>query len=273
MPNQAAATDGQQPLLPPAIAFQNVGSTYEGAGTRLTALAGCSFAVQAEEFLALIGPSGSGKSTLLDIAAGLLEPDEGSVELAGVKTTAGERIGRVAYMHQRDLLLPWRTVIQNGALGLEAQGKSAKAAADLVRERLVQFGLTGRGGAYPAELSGGMRQRVALLRTILPRQPLLLLDEPFGALDALTRSELHNWLLDLWTVERSAVLLVTHDVEEAVFLADRVVVLSDRPGRVLHIENITLSRPRMRLQLTSPASIAHKSAILVALGMIPSGAP
>jgi ABC-type nitrate/sulfonate/bicarbonate transport system ATPase subunit len=256
------------PGTPPRLELRGVTSTYREGGTRLTALENLSLAVADGEFVALVGPSGSGKSTLLDIAAGLVEPDAGETLLDGVRLPAAARLGRSAYMRQRDLLLPWRTVVGNAALALEVGGAPRREAEARARSRLGEFGLEGRGDAYPAQLSGGMRQRVAFLRTILAGHPRLLLDEPFAALDALTRTDLHAWLLGLWEREGQAVLLVTHDVEEAVMLADRAIVLSAAPGRVAHVEVIDLPRPRRRSLVTDPAFIRHKAALLAALGLL-----
>jgi ABC-type nitrate/sulfonate/bicarbonate transport system ATPase subunit len=239
----------------------------------LTAIADVSLTVADGEVVALIGPSGSGKSTLLDVVAGLLDPDAGEVRLAGRALNAPARLGASAYMRQRDLLLPWRTAVENAALALEVGGTPKGRARTMARARFPEFGLDGFADAYPAQLSGGMRQRVAFLRTTLADRPLLLLDEPFGALDALTRAEMQGWLVGLWERTRPAVLLVTHDVEEAVFVADRVVVLTPPPGRVRHEEAIGLARPRRRSVVTDPAFVRHKAAILSALGLLDAGLP
>jgi ABC-type nitrate/sulfonate/bicarbonate transport system ATPase subunit len=174
-------------------------------------------------------------------------------------------------MQQRDLLLPWRTTVGNAALGLEASGTSRRDAERLATAQLERFGLAGFGDAYPSQLSGGMRQRAAFLRTVLPHKEVILFDEPFGALDALTRADLQMWLAGLWEQERSAVLLVTHDVEEAIFLADRVVVLSPRPGRVALELRVALPRPRTRAMIASPEFLADRASLLAALGLL--GAP
>jgi ABC-type nitrate/sulfonate/bicarbonate transport system ATPase subunit len=255
----------------PRLELESVVSTYEEGTQRLTALDGLSLTVAAAEFVALVGPSGSGKSTLLDIIAGLISQDGGAVRLNGRLTTAEQRLGKSAYMQQRDLLLPWRTTTGNAALGLEASGMSRRDAERRAATDLWRFGLDGFGDAYPAQLSGGMRQRAAFLRTMLPRKDLVLLDEPFGALDALTRSDLQAWLADLWEQERSSVLLVTHDVEESVFLADRVIVLTPRPGRVAFELTVSLPRPRMRSMIASPEFIRDRATLLQALGFL--GAP
>jgi ABC-type nitrate/sulfonate/bicarbonate transport system ATPase subunit len=270
------AIDGglsMRPARTTRLELEAIVSTYEEGARRLTALDGLSLQVADAEFVALVGPSGSGKSTLLDIVAGLISQDSGAVRLNGRLTTAEQRLGHSAYMQQRDLLLPWRTTSANAALGLEASGMSRSDAEQRVSTELWRFGLDGFGDAYPAQLSGGMRQRAALLRTILPRKDLILFDEPFGALDALTRSDLQAWLAGLWEEERSSVLLVTHDVEEAVFLADRVIVLTPRPGRVAFELTVSLPRPRMRSMIASPEFIRDRATLLHALGLLGAPAP
>lgn len=194
------------------------------------------------EFVTIIGPSGSGKSTLFNIIAGLLEPQEGAIFIDGERVS--DRTGYVAYMPQRDLLLPWRTVLDNVILPLEIQGQDIEAARRQARELMPRFGLEGFDDHYPGVLSGGMRQRAAFLRTVLSGRDTLLLDEPFGALDALTRRRLQDWLLDLQRSLRRTIVFITHDVEESVYLADRVVVLSPRPGRVSKVLPVDLPRPR-----------------------------
>jgi ABC-type nitrate/sulfonate/bicarbonate transport system ATPase subunit len=255
---------GVQPLLE----VRHLTATYIERGERLVALADVSFAVEAGEFVVLIGPSGSGKSTLLDLVAGLIEPDQGEILLDGEPCTAARRLGRSAYMRQRDLLMPWRTAAENAALALEAAGEPRQRARTAAEARFPEFGLAGFERSYPAQLSGGMRQRVAFLRTVLTNRSLLLLDEPFGALDALTRAEMQSWLLAMWERERQSVLLVTHDVDEAVFMADRVIALTARPGQIALVEPIDLPRPRRRAAVTTAAFIAHKAAILAALGFL-----
>jgi ABC-type nitrate/sulfonate/bicarbonate transport system ATPase subunit len=188
-------------------------------------LSGIDLTVPAGERLAVVGPSGCGKSTLLRLVAGLEEPARGRITGAG--------LDRCALMPQRDLLLPWRSALDNAALALEARGVPRAQARDRARPLFAQFGLDGFAGARPSTLSGGMRQRVAFLRTLLADKPVLLLDEPFASLDAITREELREWLADALAAEPRTVVLVTHDVEEALRLAARVVVLSARPGRVL----------------------------------------
>lgn len=250
------------------LSISHVTSFYEEDGETLQALDDINLSVDDGEFVALIGPSGSGKSTLLDIISGLFPQTRGDVLIDGQILPASRRLGHAAYMRQRDLLMPWRTALDNAALALEVHGVSRTRARQMARERFPEFGLDGFEDAYPAQLSGGMRQRVAFLRTVLTERRLLLLDEPFGALDALNRVVLQTWLLSLWDRERQGVILVTHDVDEAIFLADRVVVLSARPGRIVHEEPIALSRPRNREMVTSEPFLQHREVLLDALGLL-----
>jgi NitT/TauT family transport system ATP-binding protein len=218
----------------------------------LTALAEIDLELRASELTAVVGPSGCGKSTLLELMAGLQEPDEGVVE----------RRAACAYMPQRDLLLPWRDALGNAGLALECQGVKRADARRAAVPLFERFGLAEFERVRPAELSGGMRQRVAFLRTLLQGRPVLLLDEPFGALDAITRADLREWLAHALAEDPRTVLLVTHDVEEAVFLADRIVVLSPRPGRVVADFEVGLPRPR---SITDAAFTELKARALDAL--------
>ena len=205
------------------------------------ALADVTLELRAGELVAVVGPSGCGKTTLLRILAGLLEADAGEVA----------RSGRVVYMPQGDSLLPWRRTLANVTVGLELAGVAD--ARGRARAELERFGLAGFERRFPRELSGGMRQRAALLRSFLAPSDALLLDEPFAALDALTREELREWLHEVWQAQRRSVLMVTHDVEEAAFLADRVYVLSARPARVRGIVDVSPVRPREPEQLLGPS--------------------
>ncbi|MGN7411013.1 ABC transporter ATP-binding protein [Paenibacillus sp. SAF-068] len=208
-------------------------------------LTNVSLQVHQGEFVSLIGSSGSGKSTLFKLLAGLLEPTVGTIDIADVPR--GERLGRVAYMPQKDLLLSWRTVMENCMLPAELaphrQDKD-KLRANIMAG-LARFDLAGYEQAYPDELSGGMRQRVALLRTVLTGGQLMLLDEPFGALDALTKREMHRWLLDLWEGFGQTVLFITHDIEEALLLSDRIILLTPG-GHSQHLREMTVPLPRPR---------------------------
>jgi ABC-type nitrate/sulfonate/bicarbonate transport system ATPase subunit len=228
-----------------AIDLSGVERRFKGRRGTVTALERLDLSVATGEVVAVVGPSGCGKSTLLELAAGLQEPDAGRVAVAGA-VEAVERRARSAYMPQRDLLLPWRDALGNAALALECQGVGRAEARRRAAPLFERFGLAEFESARPAGLSGGMRQRVAFLRTLLPGRPVLLLDEPFGALDALTRASMQQWLAHALAEEPRTVLLVTHDVQEALFLADRVAVLSRRPGRVLEQLEVDLPRPRSR---------------------------
>src|SRR3954471_10416731 len=201
----------------------------------VTALEGLTLTVGAGEVVALVGPSGCGKSTLLELVAGLQRADAGTV-LAEPS----------AYMPQRDLLLPWRSALANAALALECSGWSKADARAEAQPLFERFGLNGFEDARPSELSGGMRQRVALARTFLSGRPLLLLDEPFASLDAITRGSLQEWLASTLQTEPRTMILVTHDVQEALYLADRVAIMSSRPGRIVAELDVPMARPRPR---------------------------
>jgi len=249
----------------PALEVRRVSKRFHANGLEVQALEDVSFAVAPQEFVTIVGPSGSGKSTLFNLIVGLLEPDEGEICLDGEHCSG--RIGRVGYMPQRDLLLPWRSVLDNVIVPLELHGVSKGAAREQARELLPLFGLDGFAEAYPAALSGGMRQRAALLRAVLSQRSLLLLDEPFGALDALTRREMQDWLLSLWQRLRRTILFITHDVDEAVYLADRALVLSARPGRVLGDVPILLPRPRRQSMVALPEFGRLVAHLLTTLGV------
>ncbi|MFF7329904.1 ATP-binding cassette domain-containing protein [Streptomyces sp. NPDC008150] len=210
----------------PLLLVRSVRKSYGG----LQVLRDLDISVAPGEFAAVIGPSGSGKSTLFNLVSGLEQPTGGEVLVAGEPPRT--RSGRVAYMPQKDLLFPWRTVLANTALGLEAQGVRRAEARRRAAALFEAFGLDGFQDSYPSQLSGGMRQRAALLRTVVLERQLLLLDEPFGALDSLTRSDMQRWLAEMWQRYRWTVVLVTHDIREAVLLADTVHVLSPRPATV-----------------------------------------
>ena len=238
-------------MTTPRIEYRNVSKTFVGAGRSVPALRGVSLKVNPGEFVTIIGASGSGKSTLFNLSVGLLEPDDGEILINGEKPR--NRAGMVGYMPQRDLLLPWRSVLDNVLLPVEIKGYSRAEARKKALDMLPHFGLEGFENAYPSALSGGMRQRAALLRTWLTGCDTLFLDEPFGALDALTRKELQDWLLKVWHEFGRTVMFITHDVEEAVYLADRVIVLSARPGMVQRELKIDLPRPRRQRMVAEPA--------------------
>jgi NitT/TauT family transport system ATP-binding protein len=228
--------------------------TYrDGRGAAVQALAGVSLTVGHGEVLAVVGPSGCGKTTLLELICGLQIPDGGTINSEPA-----------VLMPQRDLLLPWLSAAENAALALRVAGHSRAEARARASALFADLGLDGFQDARPEELSGGMRQRVAFLRTLLAGKPVLCLDEPFGALDAITRGEMQEWLGRTLMREARTVVLVTHDVEEAVVLADRVVVLSPRPGRVIEELQVGLPRPRARTD-TEVSSLRERA--LRALGM------
>ena len=258
-----------QPLeragLPDAVAVSGVSRVYpardEGRGARelsrpggaVPALADVSLRAGSGELVAVVGPSGCGKTTLLELICGLQQADAGSV-----------RSAPAALMPQHDLLLPWLSAVDNAALALRIARRPRAQARGRARELFAELGLGGFEAARPYELSGGMRQRVAFVRTLLSGKPVLCLDEPFGALDAITRAEMQGWLARALQREPRTVVLVTHDVEEAVLLADRVVVLSPRPGRTVAKLEIGLPRPRAR---TDAAVTALREQALIALGL------
>jgi ABC-type nitrate/sulfonate/bicarbonate transport system ATPase subunit len=226
----------------PKLLVQGVAKTFRTGRQRLDALASIDLTVAAGEFVSVIGPSGCGKSTLFNIIAGVDQPTSGLIAIDGETDTI--RRGKTGYMPQQPLLLPWRTVEENVMLGLDVRHVPRKEARQQAYELLKRFGLAEFAGNYPSTLSGGMRQRVALLRTALFNRSFLLLDEPFGALDALTRLACQVWLLNLWQEFHSSVLFITHDVREAILLSDRIYVLSARPARVLRVTEVNLPRPR-----------------------------
>jgi len=223
-----AKPDSQERSEATAIAARAVHHGFRD----LSVLDGIDLRVADGEVIGLVGPSGCGKSTLLELICGLAEPVSGSIEVEGAGTGEG-RLESCAYMPQRDLLLPWLSAIDNAALAPRNRGASARAAREEALPLFARFGLGEFCDARPGELSGGMRQRVAFLRTLLAGKPVLLLDEPFAALDAITRGEMQEWLAGALLTESRTVLLVTHDVEEALYLCDRVEVLSARPARVV----------------------------------------
>ena len=227
------------------------------------ALAGADLEAARGAFVSLLGPSGCGKSTILQVLAGLLVPSAGAAAVDGADAIG--RPGLAAYMPQRDLLLPWRRVEGNAALGAELAGTPRGEARARARALYGRFGLEGFGRAWPSQLSGGMRQRLALLRTFLMPRGTLLLDEPFGALDALTRRGMQGWLQDVWARDGRTVLLVTHDIDEALLLSDAVCVLSPRPGRVVERLDVPLPRPRRAAAAATAPFAALKARVLAAL--------
>jgi len=222
--------------------------------------------VLAGEFLTILGPSGCGKSTLFRLLAGLDEPDRGTIQLADqMLTTAQARRGKFGYMPQRDALLPWRTILDNVIVGPELAGQSRTLARQEAEALMPLFGLDGFENAWPNTLSGGMRQRAALLRTFLMGHEILLLDEPFGALDALTRRELQQWLLGVQKQFHKTILFITHDIEEAILLGDRTIVFSPRPGRIVADVKIELPHPRNEEIILEPKFLRYKRELLAML--------
>ncbi|APE35485.1 ABC transporter [Nocardia mangyaensis] len=245
------------------IVVDQLTKSFPQSGRRspdLAVLGGVSFTVRSGEFVTVIGPSGCGKSTVFNMLAGLESPDSGSV---GFRAADGEdTASHSAYMPQKDLLFPWRSILDNTVLGLQVQGVPKAEARRRARELFPVFGLSGFEDARPSQLSGGMRQRAALLRTVVQERELLLLDEPFGALDSLTRTEMQSWLQEVWQRYRWMVLMITHDIREAVYLSDRVIVLSARPATVRHELRIDLPRPRELSTITAPEFVALEEELL-----------
>ena len=257
-----------EPLSVPeqGVTLRGVGRTYGSRRADVTALEGVDLEVRPGEVLGVVGPSGCGKSTLLEVVAGLQDPDSGVVEVAG-ESDADARRAACSFMPQRDLLLPWRDALGNAALALESQGVRRRDARERAAPLFERFALAEFEDARAAALSGGMRQRVAFLRTLLPGRPVLLLDEPFASLDAITRAEMQAWLAGALEAEPRTVVLVTHDVEEALFLSDRVAVISRRPGRIVSELEVPLARPRdRRAAVADPQLIRLRERALEALG-------
>ncbi len=242
--------------LSTSLVLDDISMIFRTGGQEFTALAPLDLEVPAGRFISLIGPSGCGKSTIFNIVAGLQAPTTGRVVLDGEDITG--MIGQVGYMLQKDLLLPWRTVLDNVALGMEIRGVPLRQARETAAPLLQRYGLGGFEDKYPSALSGGMRQRAALLRTLLVDTDVVLLDEPFGALDAQTKSKMQEWLLQIFQDFGRTVIFVTHDVEEAVFLSDDVYVMASRPGRVIDKMPVDLPRPRDRSIVSSPRFVAMK---------------
>lgn len=243
-----------------AVEIKGLSKTFEMGGEILPVLSKVELSVDRGSFISVIGPSGCGKSTLFRTIAGLENDFSGTVTVNG--RDIRKHLPYLAYMLQKDLLLPWRTVWKNIVLPLELadtlKDTDTKSLEELVRE----FGLSGFENAYPSELSGGMRQRAALLRTWLMDGDVILLDEPFGALDALTRFNMQDWLIGVWENHRKTVLFITHDIEEAVYLSDRIIVMSKRPGSVIDDVTIGFERPRNRDILYSESFLGYKKRLI-----------
>ncbi|MBD2871421.1 ABC transporter ATP-binding protein [Paenibacillus sp. IB182493] len=242
-----------------ALKAERIRKRFGNGDAAKEVLGGLSVSVGKGEFVSIVGPSGSGKTTLFKIIGGLEPPTEGEVWIGGKKTT-GER-GHISYVPQQSALLPWRTVAGNIELSLTISGLDRRTAKRETKEWLARIGLGEYADAYPHVLSGGMTQRVSFLRALLAPQPLMLLDEPFGALDALTRLQMQQWLTSIWEESRRSVLLVTHSIEEALYLSDRVIVLSASPAAVLEEFAVPFPRPRREALWTEPAFNAMKQRI------------
>ncbi len=258
-----ARADGEAPKL----RLEAVHHAYRD----LAVLDGVSLQLAAGELVTILGPSGCGKSTIFAILTGATAPTSGQVLVDNAPL--GRATERFAVMPQSDALLPWRRVIDNVTLGLEVQGVARREARERVQPLLATFGLDEFARAYPFQLSGGMRQRAALLRTVVQDRAVLLLDEPFGALDALTRTDMQEWLESVWDTFRWSVLLITHDIREAVFLSDRVYVLSPRPARVVAEVSVPLPRPRRMEQVGSPDFVRTERELRRALQSARADAP
>lgn len=223
--------------------------TFQLAGTAIEAVRDVSFSVRRGEFVALLGPSGSGKSTVLNMIATLVKPTSGRILIDGTPVVPGQATPNVGYVFQRDTLFPWRTVAENIGYGLQLMGVPAAERKERVSACLKQAGLQDFGNAYPSALSGGMRQRAALMRTLVVEPQVLLMDEPFGALDTHTKIEMHDVLLRIWEREQQTVLFVTHDLGEALTLADRIILFSARPGRIKESFEVDFARPRNAVKI------------------------
>jgi len=250
------------------VHIDQLGMSFATPSGTFEALAAVDLTIQSGRFVTLLGPSGCGKSTIFNIIAGLLQPTQGRVLIDGEDSTG--TIGRVSYMLQKDLLLAWRTVLDNVILGMEIRGVPKREARERAQRYLQRYGLGGFEHAYPSALSGGMRQRAALLRTLLVDADVILLDEPFGALDAQTRSMMQEWLLQIFADFGKTVIFITHDVEEAIYLSDEILVMATRPGRVVESITVELARPRPRSIVTTPEFIALKDRCLALLGHHPA---
>jgi ABC-type nitrate/sulfonate/bicarbonate transport system ATPase subunit len=238
------------------LVVDDVAVSYATPNGIFEALAPIDLSIPAGRFVSIIGPSGCGKSTLFNVIAGLMAPTSGRVFIDDDDATG--TIGRVSYMLQKDLLLPWRTVLDNVVLGLEIRGVPVRDARARILPYLRRYGLAGFEYQYPNALSGGMRQRAALMRTLILDCDLVLLDEPFGALDAQTKLAMQEWLLTLWVDVGKTIVFVTHDIEEAIYLSDEIYVMGTRPGRITEHIDVSLPHPRSRKILTSSEFVAIK---------------
>lgn len=245
----------------PALEVRHIYKTFRERRRDVPVLRDISLTVPAGEFVSIIGPSGCGKSTLFHLIGGLTAPDQGDVYLQGRKVT-GER-GNISYIPQQPALFPWRSIEDNVVLAQEIAGTKNRISRDEVREWLIKAGLGGFEKAYPHMLSGGMQQRASFLRGLLAPQEVMCLDEPFSALDALTRSDMQNWLLEMWEENKRSVLLITHSIEEALMLSDTIYLFSARPAAVLHTIKVPFPRPRRGEITDDPVFLQLKREISV----------
>jgi NitT/TauT family transport system ATP-binding protein len=243
-------------LMVARIEVRDLSKIYPLRNKIVVAVDRVSFDVQQGEFVALLGPSGCGKSTILNTIAGLLQKSGGDIRIDGVATRPDRVNPKVGYVFQRDTVFAWRTVEANIRYGLELRGLPRAAMAERTQRAIAQAGLTEFAHAFPSALSGGMRQRVSLMRTLILEPEILLMDEPFGALDTHTKIEMHRILLDVWERQHQTVLFVTHDLSEALTLADRIILLSARPGRIKEIFSVEISRPRDTISLRNSPEYA-----------------
>ena len=231
------------------IEVRELSKTFSASDRAVPAVDRVSFQLTGGEFLALLGPSGCGKSTILNMIAGLVPRSGGDIKVDGATVQAGRVMPQVGYVFQRDTVFPWRTVARNIGYGLEIKGVDKAEREEKVARMIAQARLKGFENAFPLTLSGGMRQRVSLMRSLIMEPQILLMDEPFGALDTHTKLEMHQIMLSLWERERQTVIFVTHDLSEALTLADRIILLSGRPGRIKEDFVVPFARPRDAIKL------------------------
>jgi NitT/TauT family transport system ATP-binding protein len=239
------------------VDVEGLGKSFQLGGRRIEAVNDVSFQVREGEFVSLLGPSGSGKSTVLNIIATLLPMSTGRVEVDGQPIISGKTTPNVGYVFQRDTLFPWRTVAKNIGYALELSGMPTAERRQRVAAAIERVGLRGFEDAYPALLSGGMRQRASLMRTLVKEPQILLMDEPFGALDTHTKLDMHDVLLKIWEREQQTVLFVTHDLGEALTLSDRIILFSARPGQIKETFEVPFARPRDGVALRETAEYAE----------------
>lgn len=236
----------------PELAIDGLSKSFDGT----MVLKDVTFHIEPDEFVSILGPSGSGKSTLFHLIGGIYQPDEGEISLDGERINGKK--GSISYMPQSPALFPWRTILQNVLLGAEIAGKKDLPAAVAMLEKA---GLKEYESAYPHQLSGGMQQRAAFIRSLLSPQPLICLDEPFSALDEFTRSEMQQWLLSIWMEHKRSILFITHNIEEALFLSDRIIILSDKPANVKAEFDIPFPRPRDESIVLTEEFLTYKKAV------------